>query len=69
MIKIYLSSIGTTHELARELLDKPDDFVTVTVGNREYNIEHVKTVATHANRDDGVTHKTLVCNEMSGNLR
>ena len=65
----FYNRISRTHELARELKNRPDDFVTVTVGNREYSIESIKTVTTHANIDDGVTHKTLICNEMYGNLR
>ena len=54
--------------MARELISKPDNYVTVTIGNREYGIETIKTVATHANCDDSVTHKTLMCNELSGNV-
>ena len=55
--------------LARELLDKPDEFLTVTVENREYSIDHIKPVKTHANIDDGVIHKTLVCEkQVDGNI-
>lgn len=67
--KIYLSGIKTTHGLARELLDKPDEFLTVTVENREYSIDHIKPVKTYANIDDGVIHKTLVCEkQVDGNI-
>ena len=51
------------------MLDKPDEFLTVTVENREYSIDHIKPVKTHANIDDGVIHKTLVCEEqVNGNI-
>ena len=44
----------TCHGLANELLSKPDDFLTVTINDREYNIRATKKVKTHANLDDGV---------------
>lgn len=45
--------------LARELLIKPDDFITATIGDREYIIESYQRKSTHANIDDGVMHWTL----------
>lgn len=51
--------ISTSHMLARELLNKPDNFLTATIGDREYIIESYQRKATHANMDDGVTHWTL----------
>ena len=45
--------------LAKELLKKSDDFITVTYNNEELIIEDFKRVPTHANIDDGVTHWTL----------
>ena len=68
MIAIFSEAIFTTRQLVRELSDKPDDYITVTVGNREYSISHTKMIKTHANVDDGVMHRTLVCDEMSGNI-
>ena len=68
MIAIFSEAIFTTRQLIRELSDKPDDYITVTVGNREYSISHTKMIKTHANIDDGVMHRTLVCDEMSGNI-
>ena len=41
----------------------------MTIGDREYGIEKIKTVKTHANIDDYITHKSLVCNEIDGNIR
>lgn len=67
MEKIYCAGL-TSHGLARELLSKADDFLTVTVGDREYSIRATKKVKTHANLDDGVTHITLVCDELTGNI-
>ena len=68
MITILSEAIFTTRQLIRELSDKPDDYITVTVGDREYSISHTKMIKTHANVDDGVMHRTLVCDEMSGNI-
>ena len=51
--------ICTSHALARELLNKPDGFLTATLGDREYVISDYKRIATHANTDVGVTHWTL----------
>lgn len=68
MKKIY-NNITTTHGLAKELLSKPDDILTVIIGTKECMIDAIKTVRTHANIDDGITHKALVCHEMEGILR
>ena len=45
--------------LARELLSKPDGFITATYGSEELVIENFNRVATHANIDDSVMHWTL----------
>ena len=58
----------TCHGLAKELLSKQDSFLTVTINDREYIIRNTKKVKTHANLDDSVTHTTLVCNELNGNI-
>lgn len=58
----------TSHGVAKELLSKKDEFLTVTVGDREYSIRTIKNIKTNANVDDGVMHKTLVCDELSGNI-
>ena len=50
----------------RELQDMGDSFITVVIGDREYIIDHIKSVKTHANMDDSCIHKALICNEMSG---
>ena len=51
------------------LLDRPDEFITMMFGEKEYGISNIKRVATHANMDDTVTHLTLQANEeMKGNI-
>ena len=53
----------TTHSLARELLSKPDGFLTATLKSedeeREYIIQSYQRTKTHANIDDSVTYWTL----------
>ena len=68
MRKIFFNNMCTSHGVAKELLSKTDEFLTVTVGDREYSIRTIKNIKTHANVDDGVMHKTLVCDELSGNI-
>ena len=45
--------------MARELLSKPDGFITAMLDEEEYIISNIQRVATHANIDDSVTHWTL----------
>ena len=45
--------------LAKELLSKPDGFITATFGEEEYVIGSYQRKATHANIDDSVMHWTL----------
>ena len=49
----------SSHALARDLLNKPDSFITATYENVELVIEDFKRVASHANIDDSVMHWTL----------
>lgn len=67
---INYSGISTCHSIAKELLTKPDDFLTVTVGNNEYAIKGIKVIKTHANYDDSVTHITILCDDnfIKGNI-
>lgn len=56
--------------LARELLNKPDGFLTVTYGDKEYVIENIMRTRTHANLDDSMTYWTLNLRDCSqGNLK
>lgn len=61
----YSGGITTTRQLMRELKDM-ENFITVIIGDREYIIDHIASVKTHANMDDSCIHKALICNEMSG---
>lgn len=63
------NGIRTSHELAKTLLAEPDSLITICVREDEYMAEKVKTVKTHANYDDCVAHKTIICKKMKGNLR
>ena len=58
----------TSHALARELLSKPDGFITAVCDGKEYIIGNIKRVATHANMDDSVMHWTLQLKECEGNI-
>lgn len=59
-----------SHSLANELLKKPDSFITVTVGNREYIIKDIKRLRNHANEDDYIGYYTLECKETGdGNIK
>ena len=55
---------------AREILCKPDGFLTATLGDREYIIESYQRKGTHANTDDSVMHWTLNLREAGeGNIK
>ena len=51
-----LEIISTSHKLAKELLSKPDGFITAVHKGDEYIIENLKGTITHANNDDSVIH-------------
>ena len=56
--------------MAKELLSKPDSFITATLGEEEYVISNIQRISTHANIDDSVTHWTLNLREGGkGNLK
>ena len=56
--------------MARELLSKPDAFITVSIGEKEYMIDKIRRVSTHVNIDDSSTYLTLVANvECEGNIK
>ena len=65
---VRTNCISTSHALARELLSKPDGFITAMHGEKEYVIGNAKRVATHANRDDSVMHWALQLKECTGNI-
>lgn len=45
--------------MAKELLNKPDETITATIGEEEYVIDNIKRVKSHVNLDDSFTHFTL----------
>lgn len=49
----------TSHSLARELLNKPDAFITITTEDGEYVIGSIKRKTAHANMDDSSVYLTL----------
>lgn len=53
----------TTHSLAKELLEKPDGFITVSVKNEEFAITGFRRKSTCANLDDSTLYWTLELNE------
>ena len=63
-----IECITTSHQLARELLNRPDDFITATSDDGEYVIGGLKRVSTHANIDDSVTHLALKLKRCEGNM-
>ena len=58
----------TSHALARDLLSKPDGFITAMHKEKEFVIGTTKRVATHANMDDSVMHWTLQLKKCEGNI-
>ena len=63
-----IECITTSHQLARALLNRPDDFITATSDDGEYVISGLKRVSTHANIDDSVTHLALKLKKCEGNI-
>ena len=56
--------------LARELLNKPDGFLTATYKNEELIIENIKRTTTCANMDDSVVYWTFnLRNGGNGNIK
>lgn len=64
--------VATSHELAKELLNKPDGFLFAYEENElgienKYIVENVKRVSTYANLDDAVCHWGLQLKKCKGN--
>lgn len=53
----------STHSLARQLLERPDAFVTATCGDKEFAIIGFRREATCANADDTSLYWTLELSE------
>lgn len=58
----------TSHELAKELLSRPDGYITATHEDREYSISSYKKVVTEANYDDKMNYWTLNLNCYDGSI-
>jgi hypothetical protein len=52
--------------LAKELLSRPDDFISVLVGEEEYVIDGIKKIFTHVNIDDDTSHLTIQTRKSNG---
>ena len=56
--------------MAKELLNKPDGFITISIGEKEYMIDKIRRKPTYANIDDTNTYLTLIINvECEGNIK
>ena len=56
--------------LARELLSKPDGYITAIFGEEEYVISSLKRMHTCANSDDSVNHWVFTFRECGkGNIK
>ena len=59
----------SSHSWAKELLNRPNCFLTAMIDDKEYEIRSIKPIRSHANSDDGSVYYTLMLNECEGNLR
>lgn len=57
-----------SHLLAKELLSKPDGYITMSTENEEYVVKGIKRKAVHANDDDSFLYWTLFGEECEGNI-
>lgn len=55
--------------LARELLSKPDGFLSATMGEKEGIVESIRRTSTHGNWDDTSLYWTLNIKECRGNIK
>lgn len=55
--------------LARELLSKPDGFLSATMEGREGIVESIRRASTHGNWDDTSLYWTLNIKECRGNIK
>ena len=65
-----MENIVKSHLLAKDLLAREDNYVTVMVKGKEYMIKSIKRVTTHANMDDSYGYWTIVAEDSSeGNIK
>lgn len=55
--------------LARELLSKPDGFLSATMGEKEGIVESIRRASTEGNWDDTSLYWTLNIKECRGNIK
>ena len=60
--------LTTVRNLKEDLQNREDNFITVTCNGKEYVIEAIRRVPTHANIDDTVTHWSLILGGEVGNI-
>lgn len=56
--------------MAKELLSKPDGFLTASIQDKEYIIRNMKRKSSYANVDDSTIYWTLMLNKCGrGNIK
>ena len=50
----------SSHSWAKELLNRPNCFLTAMIDDKEYEIRSIKPIRSHANSDDGSVYYTLM---------
>lgn len=59
-----------SHLLAKDLLAREDNYITVMVKGKEYMIKAIKRVTTCANMDDSCGYWTIIAEDSSeGNIK
>ena len=58
----------TSHLLAKELLSKPDGYITMSTENEEYVVQGIKRKVAHVNADDSFLYWTLFGDKCEGNI-
>ena len=65
-----MENIVKSHLLAKDLLAREDNYVTVMVKGKEYMIKAIKRVSTPANIHDAYGYWTIVAEDSSeGNIK
>jgi hypothetical protein len=55
--------------LAKELLNKPDGFLSASYGEEEYIVDGIKRTSTEGNWDDTSLYWTLIIQKCRGNIK
>ena len=54
--------------MAKELLSKPDGYITMSTENEEYVVQGIKRKVAHVNADDSFLYWTLFGEKCDGNI-